>query len=63
MMFLRDGLSCLATTEGEGLAGESRPEMLLKYFMRQIFPIFSLQPGWRSGELWRCLRCSEDQRR
>ena len=48
MMFLRVGLSCLATTEGEGLAGESWPEMFLKYFMRKIFPIF---PSNLDGEV------------
>ena len=36
MIFLQACPSCLATTEGEGLAGESRPEMLLKYLMRKI---------------------------
>ena len=48
MMFLRVGLSCLATTEGEGLAGESWPEMLLKYLMRKIFSSF---PSNLDGEV------------
>ena len=37
MIFLRAGFSCLATTEGEGLGGESWPEIFLKCLMRKIF--------------------------